>query len=162
MFSIIFVRNAAFKAKIQAMLIIHEDTILNANQTLKQLKHICRTWMVVKPNVVTVSFRETSCAKIFYRVIRNKLFKYGRINVKHRIIIIDAYNLQIYEYRFEEDDKISMKETKTAYNILKGNDDDNLPTSTFKLTLSDNEKKARDAVKLPYEKYILFIIFKNV
>lgn len=114
------------KPQVQMMVMLHEDTIINPIHIIKQIKNVCRAWIEVRSKIINVSIRKSS----------GKLFS------------------QSYEYECSVDGKLIYKRMK---NIIAHNtrDEDpvNEPVSTFRLTLNESEKKARDAVKLPYERH---------
>ncbi|KAK7590599.1 hypothetical protein V9T40_002212 [Parthenolecanium corni] len=112
------------RAQIQIVALIHEDTLINRIQSLKHLRYLCRVWVQVGADSLIVTLRKTS----------------GRIQV------------QKYDYELTDG---AVKIQKKTENSSKGRSDAiaaSLPSSTFKLNLSEDEKKARDAVQLPYEK----------
>lgn len=168
---------AGGRIQVQVVALLHEDTILNPVPIIKQLKSVCRVWMHVKSDTVTVSIRKTS-GKLMSQVnwmhgVTNnvrwliQVFPYSQ----HRRSMKFSSNslpptiwLQTYEFEYDTDSKLIQRRKKQTANDSHDGANENKPISTFRLTLSESEKKARDAVKLPYERlwswYNLFS-FKN-
>ena len=67
---------------------------------------------------------------------------------------------QVFKHEGRVNDQIKWRK---EHNIDKSSDlvSKDSPLSTFKLTLSESEKKARDAVVLPYERYAPYFLQKD-